>query len=101
MLRPEGHRCSRQRMRFVAPHGPQPHAASPLSGLGSALVLRAAHRDLDDPPTPVFQQACKMDLEGIVSKRLSAHYRSGPSRDWIKVKNPDNPAMIRARDAEW
>jgi hypothetical protein len=32
---------------------------------------------------------------------LSAPYRPGPSRDWIKVKNPDSPAMIRARDAEW
>jgi ATP-dependent DNA ligase len=33
-----------------------------------------------------------------VPKRLSAPYRSGPSRDWIKVKNPDNPAMIRAQE---
>jgi bifunctional non-homologous end joining protein LigD len=49
----------------------------------------------------IFQQACRMGLEGIVSKRLSAPYRSGPSRDWIKVKNPDSPAMIRAREAEW
>jgi bifunctional non-homologous end joining protein LigD len=38
-----------------------------------------------------------LDIEGIVSKRLNAPYRSGPSRDWIKVKNPDSPAMIRAR----
>jgi hypothetical protein len=36
-----------------------------------------------------------------VSKRLSAPYRSGPSRDWIKVKNRDSPAMIRAREADW
>jgi ATP-dependent DNA ligase len=50
--------------------------------------------------TTVFQQACKMGLEGIVSKRLSAPYRSGPSRDWIKVKNPNSPAMVRAREAE-
>jgi bifunctional non-homologous end joining protein LigD len=49
----------------------------------------------------VFQQACKMGLEGIVSKRLAAPYRSGPSRDWIKVKNPDSPAMIRAREGRW
>jgi hypothetical protein len=28
-------------------------------------------------------------------------YRSGPSRDWLKVKNPDSPAMIRVREAEW
>jgi hypothetical protein len=39
-----------------------------------------------------------MGLEGIVSKRLTAPYKLGPSRDWIKVKNPDSPAMIRARD---
>jgi bifunctional non-homologous end joining protein LigD len=45
----------------------------------------------------VFRQACAMGLEGIVSKRLTASYKSGPSRD-IKVKNPDCPAMIRARD---
>jgi hypothetical protein len=25
----------------------------------------------------------------------------GPSRDWIKMKNPDGPAMVRAREAEW
>jgi bifunctional non-homologous end joining protein LigD len=42
-----------------------------------------------------------MGLEGIVSKRLTAPYRSGRSRDWLKVKNPDSPAMIRAREADW
>ena len=36
-----------------------------------------------------------------MSKRLSASYRSGPSRDWLKIKNPASPAMIRAREAEW
>jgi hypothetical protein len=55
----------------------------------------------DDDGAPVFQQACRMGLEGIVSMRLGAAYRSGPSRDWIKVKNPDSPAMIRVRDGEW
>jgi hypothetical protein len=28
-------------------------------------------------------------------------YRSGPSRDWIKVKNPDSPAMVRYREEIW
>jgi bifunctional non-homologous end joining protein LigD len=41
-----------------------------------------------------------MGLEGIVSKRSSAPYGSGRARDWLKVKNPDSPAMIRAREAE-
>jgi ATP-dependent DNA ligase len=47
----------------------------------------------------IFQQACKM--RAVSKRRLSAPYRSGPSRDWIKVKNPDSPAMIRVREAEW
>jgi hypothetical protein len=42
-----------------------------------------------------------MGLEGIVSKRLTAPYRSEPSRDWIKVKNPDSPAMQQARERQW
>jgi ATP-dependent DNA ligase len=55
----------------------------------------------DDDGATIFRHACLMGLEGIVSKRLTAPYRSGPSRDWLKVKNPDSPAMIRAREAEW
>ena len=57
------------------------------------------HTDQDG--ATVFQHACKMGLEGIVSKRLSAPYRSGPSRDWIKVKNPGSPAMVRHREGRW
>jgi bifunctional non-homologous end joining protein LigD len=35
----------------------------------------------DDDGAAVFRHACMLRLEGIVSKRLSAPYRSGPSRD--------------------
>jgi bifunctional non-homologous end joining protein LigD len=62
-------------------------------------IVLSAHTG--DDGAAIFQQACKLGLEGIVSKRLSAPYRSGPSRDWLKVKNPASPAMIRAREAEW
>jgi bifunctional non-homologous end joining protein LigD len=55
----------------------------------------------DDDGATVFRHACAMGLEGIVSKRLTAPYRSGPSRDWIKVKNPDSPAMVRHREGTW
>jgi bifunctional non-homologous end joining protein LigD len=55
----------------------------------------------DEDGLTFFRHACKLGLEGIVSKRLSAPYRSGPSRDWLKVKNPESPAMIRAREADW
>jgi ATP-dependent DNA ligase len=55
----------------------------------------------DDEGAAVFRHACALGLEGIVSKRLTAPYRSGPSRDWLKVKNPDSPAMRRARAGLW
>jgi hypothetical protein len=32
---------------------------------------------VDDDGATIFQRACKLGLEGIVSKRLSAPYRSG------------------------
>ena len=36
----------------------------------------------------VFAHACKLGLEGIVSKRKDSTYRSGRSPDWLKSKNP-------------
>jgi bifunctional non-homologous end joining protein LigD len=46
----------------------------------------------------LFEAVCKLGLEGIVSKKLDAPYRSGPSKTWIKVKNPKAPAATRAVD---
>jgi bifunctional non-homologous end joining protein LigD len=43
----------------------------------------------------LFAAVCKLGLEGIVSKKLDAPYRSGPSKSWIKVKNPKAPAATR------
>ena len=43
----------------------------------------------------MFDAVCKLGLEGIVSKKLDAPYRSGPSKSWIKVKNPKAPAALR------
>jgi ATP-dependent DNA ligase len=43
----------------------------------------------------MFEAVCKLGLEGIVSKKLDAPYRSGPSKSWIKTKNPKAPAAIR------
>jgi bifunctional non-homologous end joining protein LigD len=34
----------------------------------------------------LFAQACKLGLEGIISKRADAPYRSGRGKDWLKVK---------------
>jgi bifunctional non-homologous end joining protein LigD len=41
---------------------------------------------------------CQFGLEGIVSKKLNAPYRSGPSKTWTKIKNPKAPAANRAID---
>jgi bifunctional non-homologous end joining protein LigD len=69
--------------------------------VGRRRIGIALSEHTDDDGALVFAQACRMGLEGIVSKRLASPYRSGPSRDWLKVKNPDSPAMIRARNVKW
>jgi hypothetical protein len=47
-----------------------------------------------DGPT-VFEHACRLDDEGIVSKRIDGTYRSGPCPVWIKVRNPASIAVQR------
>ena len=49
----------------------------------------------------VFAHACKLGLEGIVSKRKDSAYRSGRSPDWLKMKNSDAPAVMREAEEEW
>ena len=34
----------------------------------------------------MFEQACRANLEGIISKRVDGPYRPGRGRDWVKVK---------------
>ncbi len=46
----------------------------------------------------MFDAACKLGLEGIVSKKLDAPYRSGKSKNWIKIKNPKAPAAMRVME---
>ena len=41
----------------------------------------------------LFLAACRMGLEGLVSKRRDRPYRAGRSKHWIKVKNRKHPAM--------
>jgi ATP-dependent DNA ligase len=45
-----------------------------------------------------YGDAGAMGLEGIVSKKLGSAYRSGRSKSWIKVKNPNAPAAQRFED---
>jgi bifunctional non-homologous end joining protein LigD len=49
----------------------------------------------------VFAHACKLGLEGIVSKRKDSAYRSGRSPDRLKMKNANAPAVKRDEEEEW
>jgi bifunctional non-homologous end joining protein LigD len=51
-----------------------------------------------DGPT-IFDHACKLGLEGIVSKRLDHRYRAGPSKSWVKTKNKMHPALLRVKQS--
>ncbi|MGC1717123.1 MAG: DNA ligase [Xanthobacteraceae bacterium] len=48
----------------------------------------------------VFQHACRLGCEGIVSKRLGSLYRSGRADCWVKVKNPKAPAVKREAEED-
>ena len=100
----DGHELSRP---VPAVARPQAHAVSLLMGddpkatplrtrkerLAGALqsppaaIRYVEHLDGEHGPA-AFQTACRMDLEGIVSKRADSRYKSGPCRSWVKVKNP-------------
>jgi bifunctional non-homologous end joining protein LigD len=67
---------------------------------GSRAGLRLNEHLAHDGKT-VFRHACKMGLEGIVSKRLGSRYRSGRSKDWLKMKNPAAPAVRREAEEDW
>jgi bifunctional non-homologous end joining protein LigD len=72
--------------------------ASVLARAAPGLKLNE-HIEADGPT--VFAHACRMGLEGIVSKRKTSTYRSGPSRDWLKSKNPDCAAVKREKEEDW
>jgi bifunctional non-homologous end joining protein LigD len=40
----------------------------------------------------LFRAACRMGLEGLVSKHRNRPYRGGRQKFWIKVKNRCHPA---------
>jgi bifunctional non-homologous end joining protein LigD len=67
---------------------------------GSLPGLRL-NEHLTHPGDVVFRHACKMGLEGIVSKRLGSRYVSGRSKDWLKFKNPEAPAVKREAEEDW
>ena len=80
-------RGSNEASKIIRPAGNKPESTRPWNVLGPMAV------------TP--RHACKLGLEGIVSKRLGSRYRSGRSPDWLKMKNPDAPAVKREAEEDW
>ena len=56
---------------------------------GKSHLLYVDH--IEQRGCELFKRICELDLEGIVAKRAVSKYRATelPSRDWIKIKNPN------------
>jgi ATP-dependent DNA ligase len=81
----------------------------PLEGRKETLAMMLAktgqgirfNEHMEGDGETVFRHACKLGLEGIVSKRKDSLYRSGRSPDWLKMKNADAPAVKREAEEDW
>src|SRR5215471_16625458 len=80
---------------------PGPRKATLASLLRGSLPGFRLKLHLADDGVSVFRHGCKMGLEGIVLKRLGSRYRSGRSKDWLKFKNPEAPAVKREAEEDW
>jgi bifunctional non-homologous end joining protein LigD len=69
-----------------------------LNGQQTSIVLNQVY---DGDGAIVFSLACRLGCEGIVSKRLGSTYRRGRSPLWLKVKNPNAPAVKRELEEDW
>jgi bifunctional non-homologous end joining protein LigD len=69
------------------------HLLSEVTGAGTQF-----NEHVEGDGATVFEHACKLGFEGIVSKHRKHPYHSGPSRSWIKVKNPNASGVLRFKD---
>jgi bifunctional non-homologous end joining protein LigD len=82
---------------------------NPLAGRKATLEMMLAkagpgirfNEHTEGDGETVFRHACKLGLEGIVSKRRGSAYRSGRSPDWLKMKNANAPAVKREAEEDW
>jgi bifunctional non-homologous end joining protein LigD len=61
----------------------------------------AINETYDGDGAVVYQHACTLGCEGIVSKRRGSSYRMGRTDAWVKIKNPAAPAVQREREIDW
>ena len=70
---------------FVPTSTARPRVARPLRGIEAGILLN--EHFADDGPT-VFEHACRLGAEGIVSKKVDGTYRSGPCPVWMPSVAP-------------
>jgi len=63
---------------------------------GSDLRQLRLSEHFTESGTTLLKHACKIGLEGIISKRRTAPYRPGRGGDWIKTKCSDRQEFIVA-----
>jgi bifunctional non-homologous end joining protein LigD len=72
-----------------------------LANAGPGLVFAEWIDGADFDGATVFDRACSLGLEGIVSKHKDSRYLSGRSPYWLKAKNPAAPAAQREAEEDW
>src|SRR5262249_43073145 len=74
--------------------------ALPAGFIAPCLPTKTDKHIEADGPT-VFAHACKMGLEGIVSKRKDSAYRSGRLPHWLKMKSRAAPGVKGEGEEDW
>ena len=59
---------------------------------GSATIRFTEHIAENGPA--FFEQACRLGLEGIICKRVTAKYRETRNKDWLKVKCTQHQELL-------
>ena len=67
--------------------------AALLAELPKDSPIKLSEHFEEDGPT-MIKHACNLHLEGIVSKRADAPYRSGRSGEWLKIKCSSNQEFV-------
>jgi bifunctional non-homologous end joining protein LigD len=65
-----------------------------IGGTSSGLVRYSGH--FDENGALVLRHACRLSLEGVVSKARDAPYRGGRGKNWVKSKCADRQEFVVA-----
>ena len=74
------------------------HLARALREQHHGIALNATY---DADGAVIYEHACSLGCEGIVSKRLGSPYYAGRTDKCLKMKNPLAPAVRREREIDW